>query len=619
VPRIECQISTPLLLKTLQQLLEPRVFAQCLVSPIPGLYLDRIEIGVQGPITQSVSNTLNVAFSAKVFAVTNNDVQAAQGGPPSSTLTPNGVPLTGNIVASISGTKMDVKYDGIVHDAFYTSLLNVVAEFIGGIAAAKELFSQWEGIIKNALNSRPLANFDFESVMPPQAKNLTNGRSALCANSRVLAARFEVGAHGGDGSWQDFVPDKLAYLIGEHKWALFISGDVLVNSIKELMVKTFNSLMIKYLGANALVPFSISGEFGLLAKSGPEYWSPFQPVAPETASVSTFVTVDYKLTVDFLGITIVSDQGDIVLGVTMLFTVSEEESGSHDRYLNIPLYYSVTANGLLGSILVGFYEKFNDASIPMGYLEGFSETDAPNYFTSRTLLPPVVLEDILTLTASGGTGTVLPPLSATVQEQLASLSSASMAGFQIVVPESGLLIYGDAKLASGKSVPDCVVSSTQFALIYNSIIGSTTPQAPFPDQVPAIASFSVSNKGPHPSDRYPLIIGSLTPVLDPTLQWLQNPSVLPQTPLKAGNIVITIPESQFRSQYMSSPYPLSLIVCTNGGARFVSLGQIPVPEIDPATGMVENFNFILTFLPQPPPAEGSPPGPHHPLTPARSP
>jgi hypothetical protein len=184
MPRIEFQISTPVLLRTLQQLLEPRVFAQCFVSPIPGLYLDRIEIGVQGPVTQSVSDTLNVACTAKVFAVTTADVQAARGGPPSSTLTPNGIPLTGNIVASISGTKLKVKFDGIVHDAFYNSILNVVADFVGGISAARHLFSQWEGIVKNALASRPLANFDFESIMPPQTKNLANGRSALCANSR---------------------------------------------------------------------------------------------------------------------------------------------------------------------------------------------------------------------------------------------------------------------------------------------------------------------------------------------------------------------------------------------------------------------------------------------------
>src|ERR1017187_2748968 len=53
MPRIGFQISTPVLLETQQQLLEPPLYAQCFVSPIPGLYLDHIEVGVQGPITQS--------------------------------------------------------------------------------------------------------------------------------------------------------------------------------------------------------------------------------------------------------------------------------------------------------------------------------------------------------------------------------------------------------------------------------------------------------------------------------------------------------------------------------------------------------------------------------------
>jgi len=46
-----------------------------------------------------------------------------------------------------------------------------------------------------------------------------------------------------------------------------------------------------------------------------------------------------------------------------------------------------------------------------------------------------------------------------------------------------------------------------------------------------------------------------------------------------------------KSGYTTDPYPCQLIVLSNGGARFVSLGQIPVPQIDDH-GVVRNAQTL---------------------------
>ena len=77
----------------------------------------------------------------------------------------------------------------------------------------------------------------------------------------VLAARFEVGRHGSDGSWSDFANGKPSHFIGENKWGLFISGDVLIEAINSLVQSVVSS-------AIPGVAFGVSGIFGLLAGSG---------------------------------------------------------------------------------------------------------------------------------------------------------------------------------------------------------------------------------------------------------------------------------------------------------------------------------------------------------------
>jgi len=193
MPRIEFQISTPMLLQTIQQLLEPRLYAQCFVSPVPLLYLDRIDVGVQGPITQPSSlesdAALNVALSATIFVATAEEVQAAQGGSPVSALFPKGVPLTANVLVTLSGTKFHAKYDQIVHNEYYISLENLVAEFVGGLANAKQVFSQWENILKQALGATSLISFDFKNMLPPPKSRIYPTGEARSARIQKLSWR----------------------------------------------------------------------------------------------------------------------------------------------------------------------------------------------------------------------------------------------------------------------------------------------------------------------------------------------------------------------------------------------------------------------------------------------
>jgi hypothetical protein len=459
-----------------------------------------------------------------------------------------------------------------------------------------------------------LLNFDLKGVLPPEFKNLKFGRSALSADSKVFAARLEVGANGSDGSWQDFEVGSPGDLIDGHDWGLFISGDVLVGLI--------DGLVQELVGKAAGVVPTVAGIFGLLAGSGPLPYSPLEPIAPETASVTTTATINYTVTESsFLGS--ITDAGTVTFTATLIFTVNE---GPGPASLDTSLYYSVQnqLGGFLGT-LAGLFGIGLNLPLPSGFVSGFSATDVPNFFTFQTVLPPVVLEKMLTLTVAGCTGTVEPPVSSFDQQLLDSLSTGTLdgqpvpVGWQIFATGSGLLIFGKAAVASRKLRPDCGVSSTPFFLVYKDVVNGPPNKPPTPANVPAVATLSVYNKGPNASTRYPLLIGTFIPFPDPAAQWYQAPSLFPKIPHKAANIVITIPEAQFRPAYMEAPYPLSLIVCTNGGARFVSLGGIPAPEIDPATGFVDNAEVVMTFLPQTPVSGGTPAGPQHPVTSNKAP
>jgi len=616
MPRIEFQISTPVLLEAVKQILEERLYSLCFVSPVLGLCLDHLEAGTMGPITQPshlVPAAVNVAVSVKLFVATAEAVQAAKGGPPVFSLKSDGVPLTANFVVSISGTKLSTKYDGIVHDNSYSSLETLLAGFVGGQTSAKQIFSRWESALKKALISTSFLDFDLKSILPPQVRSLEIGRSALSGDSKVFAARLEAGPNGSDGSWHDFEKGKPGDLIGGHAWGMFISGDVLVNVI--------NSLVNKLIGdAVPGLPFAVDGEFGLLAKSGTLPYSPLESIAPATASVTTTATVDFTAVIKFLGVVVGRDTGSVELVSTLIFTVNKEGSGSHlKHFLDISLYCSLEdqnntsgLGGLIALVANLLTQSFGDISLPSGFADGFTATDQQNFFTSQTELPAVVVEKLLTLTVTGCTGTVEAPISSSVQKQLDSLSTGNLPlGSQISPPGAGLLIFGQSEVASGKSQPDCGVRSTPFALAISEVVGSTdTVWIPVtPANVPATGSFSVYNKGPHASKRYPLIIGAFVPFSDPAVQWYQTPSLLPEVPHKAGNIVVRIPEAQFRPAYLEAPYPMSLIVCTNGGARFVSLGKIPKPVI--SGGLVENAEISTTDVP---PNNPPPTGPHHPVT-----
>jgi hypothetical protein len=627
--RIEFQLSTKVFLATLQQLLESRLYAHCFVSPITGLLLDHIEVGVQGPVTRHSnggSTKLNVALHASIFVVSSEDVVSAQGGPPSSSLAPNGVRVSANIVVSLDGMKLTAAYDGIVHDEQYDLLEALVGSYVGGLNTAKSIFSLWERTLKTTLGSTPLISKDFKDLLLPQVKSLPNGRSALCADSTVLAARFEVGRHGSDGSWSDFANGKPGHFIEENKWGLFISGDVLVEAINSLVQSVVSS-------AIPGVPFGVSGIFGLLAGSDPLPYFPLQPIPSKTPAVTSSATVDFNVEVTFLGIEVGSDHGSISLISTLLFTLNNQVTRSHgQRSLDISLYFSVDTTNDLGGIFGDLFELFGfnlnfDLHPPSGF-DDFSATDVLNFYTSRTSLTPVVIEKILTLNFSECAGTVEPPVPQDVNTLLDALSSGNLDGVPLVpgteftLPGAGMLLSGPADLASGKSRPDCGVSSKPFVLLDQPVVvNASTNQVylypPTPPNVPAVGSFTVFNTGSHASNRYSLIIGGMIPYYDPAAEWFQLPSLLPQAPLKGKKITVTIPEAQFRPAYMASPYPLCLIVCTNGGARFVSLGEIPAPVIDPTTGEVTNATIVNITVP---PLAGQPQtGPQHPVVSNKAP
>jgi hypothetical protein len=376
--RIEFQLSTKVFLATLQQLLESRLYAHCFVSPITGLLLDHIEVGVQGPITRHSnhgSTKLNVALHASIFIVSSEDVVSAQGGPPTSSLSPDGVRVSANIVVSLDGTKLTAAYDGIVHDENCDLLEALVASYVGGLSTAKSIFSLWEKTLKTALASTALISQDFKDVLLLQIKSLPNGRSALCANSTVLAARFEVGSHGSDGSWSDFANGTPGHFIGENKWGLFISGDVLVEAIDSLVQSVVS-------GAIPGIPFGVNGVFGLHVGSGPMPYFPLQPIPPRTPAVTSSATVDFNVEVTFLGIDVGSDHASISLISTLLFTLNNQGGESHgERSLDISLYCSVDTTNDLGGILGDLLDLFGfnlnvDLHLPSGF-DGFLRPMCP--------------------------------------------------------------------------------------------------------------------------------------------------------------------------------------------------------------------------------------------------
>ena len=208
--RIEFQLSTKVFLATLQQMLESRLYAHCFVGPITGLLLDHIEVGVQGPITRHSnhgSKKLNVALHATIFVVSAEDVVSGQDGPPTSSLAPDGVRVSANIVVSLDGTKLTAAYDGIVHDENYDFLEALVGSYVGGLSTAKSIFSLWEKTLKTALASTALISQDFKDVLLPitvaKRLRLSNGgysncpvfgRSPLDAKSALRPSRDSVQA-----------------------------------------------------------------------------------------------------------------------------------------------------------------------------------------------------------------------------------------------------------------------------------------------------------------------------------------------------------------------------------------------------------------------------------------
>jgi hypothetical protein len=169
----------------------------------------------------------------------------------------------------------------------------------------------------------------------------------------------------------------------------------------------------------------------------------------------------------------------------------------------------------------------------------------------------------------------------------------------------GLLISGPAEVARRFAPPSCEVTALPFVLNFLtscSAIKEHGPQAANAKNVFATASITARESA---TDQLPLVIGAFqlvgsvpadapagTPP-DSQGQFAPFLPAAPQVPGSQATYQILIPVSDISSGYKSDPYPCQLIVLSNGGARFVSVGAIPVPVIDDH-GVVRNVVTVIT-------------------------
>src|ERR1700722_7440394 len=131
---MELQIETAALQVAAQRALEPRLYAHCFVSPIPALILDRVQIDSTGPCS-SRPGKVTLGLSATLWIVSQEDVIAADGKAPHSSLIPEGVKISVSVNLTLRGTKLSASWGGIVQNTEYETLKNLVAIAVGGAQA----------------------------------------------------------------------------------------------------------------------------------------------------------------------------------------------------------------------------------------------------------------------------------------------------------------------------------------------------------------------------------------------------------------------------------------------------------------------------------------------------
>jgi hypothetical protein len=535
---LEIQIANDPLMESLRILTMERVYANCYVIDVPDLILDNLAVGTAGPGIPT-NGSVVVPVRIGISLVTPEDVILANGGPSF----PAGVPqISGNFLLTVSGTTLTVTYVGIDHNADYDSLLRIVTIKIGKVNA-QSLFDKTEANFLTTLGSSPLLQYDFGLQFPPQLNSLQIGRSNIASDPSRIAIRFEIGAVGADGDWTSFLKGDLDDHLQGNDWGLFISSDTVVQI------------------ANSAVTEAVASAGGTVIGSN---WAPVGGVA----AVDTSVLITFHGHVEvWPGITLFD--GDVTVLVD-LHTIFDQDVGGlrSDISYNIKVQGDLTADIINDLGLANMFAAGNSIKIPAGYTKiGDRE------FYRVTSIPTQILENELTLRP----------------------------GVVLGLPD-GMLIGGSASVTPGLAPPDCNVASTPFLLQYLvscSALLDHTQGPPTAVNVTASCSFSAWESY---NSQFPLIIGAFRLVNsipadfppgsppDPEQQYSPYLPVAPQQIGAGTSYEIQVPIPKISSGYKNDPYPCQLLLLTNGGARYLSLGQIPVPKI--VDGEVANASRI---------------------------
>jgi hypothetical protein len=596
--RIEIQIASDKLLHAFQQLFTPDLYAQCFIIPVPHLVLDRLVAGNIGPAHLSADgsgSSLMIPIQISVSLVKQGDVVAANGGPPNPGIIPPSI--TGYIELSVVGTTLTATYGGIDDTpqtpgyGGYQALFQTVVDEVGEMNA-ETLFAGWKAeILANYTSTGPLLQYDLTAGLPQGIPGLQfSGRSALSANQTQIAIRLEVGSVGqpGDGDWKGFIDGtvQLEDLLQGADWGMFFSSDTVVRMVD-----------------SALAP--ALSQVGTGSPTIQSNWAP----QGQTAAVKSAASLTWYQSLQDPSTGQMLYAGDLTVQVAATTTFTLDSGWDYftnvlQKYLRIDVTYngkvtagqnmatsteSEVAQGLLSAFLDTLTGQLTNLT-PSGYTPVGN-----NEFYSDTLIPTQNLENELTMQAS-----------------------------RVIGLRDGMLINGPATVSSGLSAPDCNVNvNNQFVLemimscqgLINTVAvgggGKLTPQE-VNEAVGAVASFSVAESSG--TGQFPLVVGAFQLVgsipadmpgssPDPQYQFSSPASspysvtspYLHATPVTIGSGTTFSPRIPLSAiitpGYTQDPYPLQLIMCTNGGARYVDLGTIPTPQYDLTTGAVTNFTI----------------------------
>ncbi|HYB23210.1 MAG TPA: hypothetical protein VED41_05400 [Solirubrobacteraceae bacterium] len=545
--RIEVQLSTRVLQAELQRALEPPLYSRCFVSPFPGLILDHVDLDTFGDVSTQ-SSGVSLTVSGTVFLVTPQDVIDANGGVPQSSVLPGGVKLAARVTLAMHGTSLVAEWGGVVADAAYEQVKTLVADATSPAEAAA-LFSSWEALINSTLGAHPLVSVDLSGALPVQLGDDQVGRTGLVGTSEVIAARIELGQNLSDGPWYDFSAGSCTPFVEPGAWGVFISGDALANA----MTRTLSTAVAaKGYFANVTSTFTASPE--LIIGYGGE--------------VKTDVAVPFTIVEKFLGITISTEHDDALLEVSSLLLSVVMPNPSLTIFLTYTLDIQLT--GLLGEFIGIVGDLFgvnplDNIPLPSGVLasNGF-QSAGPRALSAKIPLPKVTFGEQASLSFTGEI------------EYFVYNTTDVPSILELFAPVPGMRLAGEVTIASEPlGQPQCEATATDFTLVLANRQAALHGK-PTPADTAAFATLDLSD-GTQPGagaavQRYPLHVGRFLPVED---HYNLLFPVLPHVPTNETTIPVEILEDRVPAGYFSEPYPIGVIVCTSGGARYVSFGQIP--------------------------------------------